>query len=552
MKNLRKWIQKNLQLVKTFGTIGITVIILVAIFYATRSQAQTFQNTPVIKGDITEKVILTGQVKPVQSINFSFEKPGTIASTNVKVGDQVKSGQVLAKLTNDDAFAQVSQAQAGVELAQAALNGQNDGLMAQQAKLDDLQNGSQVADLNVSKTLVNNSKLSASDAKKALNSANDVASANLNSTLDSAINSASSAITSGNITVSSMIPGGDLASSAALNSAQTALSVAQSNPNYNNVINLCDLTKTALADIKSALAAVTPPTDPTLQANFITSQTNIDTLLSTISAKEKMIDTQNAANDLSVASAKSAVDAASGSNKSAKAQLNLKIAGATADQIKAQQDLVSQAGSSVRMTEAQLKQANANLAYINAQYAKTTIKSTLDGIVTQLNIDAGEYAAPGQTVVSVISNTQFQIEGNVAENDLAKVAIGNSADVTLDAYGPSQVFKAHVVALDPAQNQTATITGYKVTLTFDATDSRIKSGQTANVAIETASKTGVLTIPQNSIVRSGVTAFVLEGTNPQTAQKKQVQIGILGGDGQAEVTSGLNENDQIISFGKAN
>lgn len=71
----------------------------------------------------------------------------------------------------------------------------------------------------------------------------------------------------------------------------------------------------------------------------------------------------------------------------------------------------------------------------------------------------------------------------VSELDQPKIAKGDTADITLDAYGAGRVFPAHVFEIDAAPSMENGVSAYKVTLSFDAPDSGIKTGMTVNATI---------------------------------------------------------------------
>jgi len=72
--------------------------------------------------DVKQTVVATGILTSQTNLNLSFKTSGIISKINVKVGDKVKQGQVLASLDAKDAQAQLAVAYAGVSSAQVALN----------------------------------------------------------------------------------------------------------------------------------------------------------------------------------------------------------------------------------------------------------------------------------------------------------------------------------------------------------------------------------------------------------------------------------------------
>ena len=145
----------------------------------------------------------------------------------------------------------------------------------------------------------------------------------------------------------------------------------------------------------------------------------------------------------------------------------------------------------------------------------------------------------------MISTGAFQIESYVPEINIALVAVGDKASVTLDAYGDKK-FSASVVSVDPAETVRDGVSTYRAMLQFDAQDPLIKSGMTANVAIVTDVKERVLSVPQGLVVyRDGKTFVrVLVG---KSIVEREVALGGVSSLGEAEVLSGLNQGDTIIT-----
>ncbi len=162
------------------------------------------------------------------------------------------------------------------------------------------------------------------------------------------------------------------------------------------------------------------------------------------------------------------------------------------------QDIDSQKAT-VASGEAAIKSYEASIENIEAQISKTVLYSPINGMVTKQDAKVGEIATAGTVLVSVMSTSQFEIEVNIPEVDIAKVKVGNSANATLDAYGNSVVFEVKVSAIDPAETVIEGVATYKTTLQFLKKDERIKSGMTGNVDVLSEKHSGVLIIPNRLV-----------------------------------------------------
>ncbi|MGD8408373.1 MAG: efflux RND transporter periplasmic adaptor subunit [Thiohalophilus sp.] len=81
----------------------------------------SFEMAEVTQGDLTVTVTATGTVQPVNQVDVGSELSGTVEAVNVDFNDQVKRGQVLAKLDTDRLQALVIEAKASLESTRAKL-----------------------------------------------------------------------------------------------------------------------------------------------------------------------------------------------------------------------------------------------------------------------------------------------------------------------------------------------------------------------------------------------------------------------------------------------
>jgi len=219
----------------------------------------------------------------------------------------------------------------------------------------------------------------------------------------------------------------------------------------------------------------------------------------------------------------------------------------------------------VRQRENALKEAQ-------VQFAKTIIRAPISGTVTKQDAKVGEIVSANTSMVSIISASQFEIEANMPEADIAKVSMGNTSLVTLDAYGRDIVFEAKVVAVDPAETVVDGVATYKVTFQFVKNDERVKSGMTANIDIASASRENVIAVPQRAIIRKNGDQFVrilnskdnkrvksdmtanidIASANRENVnedfEEVKVETGLRGSDGNIEIISGISEGDKVITF----
>lgn len=111
----RKWLKR----------LTWTIILLAALFglglWAMKDDGGEvrYQTRPAFIGDITVTVSATGNLQPTNKVDVSSELSGIIKSVEVDYNDQVKTGQVLARLDPAKLLAQISQSQANLDSARA-------------------------------------------------------------------------------------------------------------------------------------------------------------------------------------------------------------------------------------------------------------------------------------------------------------------------------------------------------------------------------------------------------------------------------------------------
>ncbi|MBP2644899.1 MAG: emrA 2 [Firmicutes bacterium] len=103
----------------------------------------------------------------------------------------------------------------------------------------------------------------------------------------------------------------------------------------------------------------------------------------------------------------------------------------------------------IRAAEAQVKQAEANLAAIDIKNGDTQIVAPVDGIVALKNVNVGEVVAAGQALFSVVSDIDLWVNARLEETYIGKVQLGQEVEYTIDGY-PGQSFSGKVSEIGSA------------------------------------------------------------------------------------------------------
>jgi membrane fusion protein, multidrug efflux system len=102
------------------------------------------------------------------------------------------------------------------------------------------------------------------------------------------------------------------------------------------------------------------------------------------------------------------------------------IAGVVPDQLRQAQTTVAERDAQVKDAEAQLAQAQLNLSY-------TEVRAPTDGFITKRNVQLGSYLTSGSTMFLIVT-PDIWITANFKESQLGRMRPGNPVDITVDAY----------------------------------------------------------------------------------------------------------------------
>lgn len=159
---------------------------------------------------------------------------------------------------------------------------------------------------------------------------------------------------------------------------------------------------------------------------------------------------------------------------------------------------------------AQVETARAALAKAEDNLTKTSIKAPMAGVVTYLAAEVGEIAqaqtafTQGKTLMTISDLAVFEVEVDVDETEIGKVALGDDATIRVDAYRDT-TFAGTVVeignsALVQGQGTENYATSFRVKVRFAETDYIFRPGMSATVDITTATAEDALLIPYAAVV----------------------------------------------------
>jgi len=479
----------------------------------------------VQRTSITSGVSATGSLTAITEQNVGFTAGGQLTAVNVKVGDRVTAGQVLATI---DPFA-----------AQQALDQARGQLRTQQANLDRLNNsplvsGSQDtldqaqkilqktkaqadAQNDAAETAVDNARRALSQAKKQLDKAEDAARAACSSV--SAVSVASSG---SSLTTSTKAP------------AMPAMPTVPT-------------TGSSSAACTSAQAAVT-----SAKSGVVTAQNNLD-------AAKQQQDVTEESGRLAVANAQQGVVSAQNALDQASSDRPSNIS-AQAGQVTAAQAAVDTAQRNLDDTtlrapvDGTVSAVNGTVGeFVGASTGTSALAPGTDATLPGTNGVASAAAAqaaatptrPGGTQFLVLDNVdEFQVVTAYNESDAAAIAPGQKVRLTFDAV-PDLEITGSVLSVSPTATAISGVISYYVTVVLPKGDPRLKSGMTAQAEVLTKEIPGVLAVPSAAVRTQNGTSVVTVLDPNGTQRTVTVQTGATG-DGKTQILSGVTEGQQVV------
>jgi len=206
-----------------------------------------------------------------------------------------------------------------------------------------------------------------------------------------------------------------------------------------------------------------------------------------------------------------------------------------------------------------VEQGQAALAQAENDLSYTTINSPIDGKVVQLNAREGEVIIPGTmnvagSMIAIIADmSQILVEAEVGETEVVGIHTGLGAKVKVDAI-PEKEYAGHVSEIGSSAavhaGSSQGIRYFKVKVTIDNPDDRLRPGMSSQVSIVTQTEGSALSVPIQSVVdRVPGAKSDDENTDESIPKKKYVFVIKDGKVKMTEVTAGISDATHVAVSG---
>jgi len=195
-------------------------------------------------------------------------------------------------------------------------------------------------------------------------------------------------------------------------------------------------------------------------------------------------------------------------------------------------------------------QTQFDIAKANFDAAKSTVELTtpISGVVTALNSNIGDLAAPGVPLITVASINRMKVIFNIGEGDIPNFAIGQSAQIYSELK-PALIQNGKISQI--AKSADVQSRTFEIKALFNNTgDKWFKPGMFCRVNVGVKSKKGSTVIPNTAIVNEPTRKGVYVVANG-IAQFKTIEMGISDGT-VTEVLKGLSGGELVVTIGANN
>ena len=199
--------------------------------------------------------------------------------------------------------------------------------------------------------------------------------------------------------------------------------------------------------------------------------------------------------------------------------------------------------NAVSAAQRSLASAQANLDQANAKAASRTVTAPSSGNIVELNAKVGATVTGGMIMgegdtsggkqcMQIADLSKMKVTVQVGEKDIAKIAVGQSANVTYPAF-PDIVSQGTVTAIaSVANSDSSSGSGGSVTFNVDilieAPDSRLKPGMTAEVSVVTEKLDDVVMVPTMALMtEDGEHYYVNLATDSEGKKTRRVKVTVV-------------------------
>lgn len=207
------------------------------------------------------------------------------------------------------------------------------------------------------------------------------------------------------------------------------------------------------------------------------------------------------------------------------------------------------AAARVSAAKAQLRAAQGELHQMQTRLSKAVIRSPLNGVVSQRNMNVGDLTGD-RALFHIVDNRLLDLTVTVPSGETGSVKVGQPLTFTTDSL-PGKTFAGKIAFINPAVSEADR--SVKIVAEVKNEPETLKAGLFVKGKIVTGSRTGVIQVPRTGLITWDVAkkqaeVFVVNGDK---AKRKTITTGALSGE-HVEVPSGITAGELVVTRGGFN
>ncbi|MBR6931534.1 MAG: efflux RND transporter periplasmic adaptor subunit [Bacteroidales bacterium] len=192
---------------------------------------------------------------------------------------------------------------------------------------------------------------------------------------------------------------------------------------------------------------------------------------------------------------------------------------------------------------ANLEKAQSALDLANAMLADNIIRAPFDGTIASVNAEIGENIAPMKPIIRLINTKGMAVKISVPENEIAKVQVGDTAEVVIPALGDKRL---NGKVIEKSMTASLLTHSYPVKVLIERPDKELSPGMIGKVVLKADVNKGIV-VPANAVLINQEGKFVWVDEDGRATRRK---ITLAGYSGTGVIVSeGLQVGDKVIVEG---
>lgn len=495
------------------------LLTLPTILHFARNRTQVNPDTltaltvPVEAKDLTVKITASGVVQPVRRVNLSPKTQGRLAELYVEQGDLVQAGEIVARMESGDIQAQLMQAEARLDRAQANLEKLQTGsrpeaidqararLNQVQANLAQLQAGSRPEEIAQAEARLKEAKARLKDAQ----------SGSVNDEIEQA--------------------------QARIQANQAELELASERVRrYQGLKTEGAISQDRLDEYlrdQRRLQALQDEVEKRLEQLQQSQRSQIQQLQANVEQeRQALTQLENGTRSEEIARAQAEV-------AEAESKLNELLNGTRSEEIATAKAEVDEAAGQVKFYQVQLED--------------TKVRAPFSGIITQRYAVEGAFVTPATSASDATSATStsivalakdLEVLAKIPEADIAQIKPNQPVEIIADSY-PDQVFKGRVNIIAPEAVKERDVTLFQARILIETGKDQLQSGMNVDLRFIGEKLKQALVVPTVAIVTNKGQSGVLLPDENNKPEFHPVTIGSQMGN-QIQVLKGLQPGERVF------